>query len=251
MKMNYTINNLAKIANISVRTLHYYDQINLLKPAYIGENGYRYYSEKELAVLQQILFFRELEFPLEKIKEIITNHNFDVSKAMVDHKNLLKLKIERLDKLLHLVDKTISNIKGKIMEDEELFESFDEKKLEDYKKEALERWGSTKEYKQSMEQTKNWSKEEIARVSKEWTDIAKSYAEVMGKGVASDEVQEVVKRHWDQIDKFYDCTPEIFQGLAQMYASDERFARNYNKFRHHLAESVRDAMLYYCDCLEK
>lgn len=255
------------MAGVSVRTLHYYDQIELLKPSFISENGYRHYGESELMLLQQILFFRELEFPLDKIKEIINNPKFDMLLAMADHKELLKIKKRRIEDLLQTVDKTILKLKkdsppsliradamegtGETVEDKELFESFSEEKMEEYKREAEARWGNTEAYKQSQARIKSWTKKDIKKVSKEWADIAKSYADNMDKGFDSSEVQAIVQTHWDQINKFYDCTTEIFCGLGDMYVNDERFARNYNKFHPGLANFVRDAMHYYCEHIHK
>lgn len=243
--MTYKIHEIAKLANVSVRTLHYYDEIGLLEPSQILENGYREYGKKELFRLQQILFFRELDFSLTEIREILDNPNFDLEKALSGQRKLIKLKIERFEKLLKTVERTIEKRKEN-MKDEDLFEGFDEEKIEQYKKEAKERWGNTDAYKESEKRTKNWSKDDFTKVAKEWDAIAKSYVDNMEKSFDSEEVQAVVQTHWDQINKFYTCTKEIFTGLANMYVEDERFAANYRRYHKDLPEFIRDAMLYYC-----
>lgn len=247
-----------------MRTLHYYDEIGLLEPAFIGKNGYRHYGDGELMRLQQILFFRELDFPLEKIKEIISSARFDIGIAMSDHKRLLLEKRKRLNRLLHTVDKTIEKLNnekhlpsfsrtseeveglGEKMKDKDLFEAFNQKQIDAYKKEAHERWGDTEAYKQSSQRTKHYSKEDFIRVAKEWDAIAQAYVANIDKGIESPEVQAIVQKHWDQINKFYNCTVEIFTGLGEMYAADERFAKNFRKYHNDLPEFIRDAMFFYC-----
>lgn len=129
----YTVKQLAQIAGVSVRTLHYYDQFGLLKPRSIGGNRYRYYGDTELLKLQQIRFFRELSFSLEEIKSIISNPKFDLLRTLEMHKATLSLRAERLLDLIHTVDNTIASLKGsKIMEDKEYFKGFSDEKQAEY-----------------------------------------------------------------------------------------------------------------------
>ena len=138
-----TVKEVSRLTGVSVRTLQYYDQIGLLKPQEVGGNGYRYYSQENLQTLQQILFFRELQFPLKEIIKIIHQPDFDRKKAMQEHKKLLILQKERLERLIQLTEEAW---KGEM---EMNFQPFDERKLEEYKKEAKERWGKTKAWQQS------------------------------------------------------------------------------------------------------
>ncbi len=141
--MAYTVKQLADLAGVSVRTLHYYDEIGLLTPDAYGENGYRYYDEDALLRLQQILFFRELDFRLDEIKAIIDRPDFDVLRALQTHRVTLAEKAARLGGLINTVDKTILRLKGELgMSDKELFEGFDEEKQKQYAEEARKRWGS-------------------------------------------------------------------------------------------------------------
>ena len=140
--MAYTIKQLADLAGVSVRTLHYYDEIGLLAPGAYGENGYRYYDADALLRLQQILFFRELDFRLDEIKAILDRPDFDVRRALETHRVALEEKSARLKQLIETVDKTISRLKGESkMSDQELFGGFDEEKQAQYTEEARKRWG--------------------------------------------------------------------------------------------------------------
>lgn len=123
--MSYTVKKLAKISGISIRTLRFYDEIGLLKPAYYGDNNYRYYEEEQLLMLQQILFYRELSFPLNEIQRIINSDDFNKIDALISHKQVLEQDLDRTKKLIKTIDQTIAHLRGKItMRDEELFAGF-------------------------------------------------------------------------------------------------------------------------------
>ncbi len=249
--MGYTINKLAKLAGVSVRTLHYYDEIGLLKPSFIKNNGYRYYEDKELIKLQQILFFRELEFPLEDIKKILSSPHFNRVEVLRQQRSLLKLKRERIDKLLITIDKAINSdlqkIGGESMNTDDLFAAFGDEELVKNMKEAKVRWGNTDAYKQSMRKVKGWTKKDYERIKKEGEEFTKKLADAMDKEINSREVQELIKQHHQGIEYFYDCSIEMYRNLGEMYVSDPRFAKYYNKFRPGLAVWLRDAINYYCD----
>src|SRR4029078_3278488 len=123
--MIYTVNKLAKLSGVIVRTLHFYDEIGLLKPAYYGDNNYRYYEEEQLLMLQQILFYRELNFSLNDIQKIISSDDFNKIDALISHKQILAQNLDRTKKLIKTIDQTIARLRGKItMRDEELFAGF-------------------------------------------------------------------------------------------------------------------------------
>src|SRR5437868_2330381 len=139
--MRYTVKQLARLAGVSTRTLHYYDQVGLLKPSFIQKNGYRCYEEKELLQLQQILFFRELEFPLQKIKQIMHSDNFDSLAALIDQQRLLQFRKQRLEKLLKTIEKTITNQKGgEDMKNDDAFSAFNDPTYQKYKDEVEQKW---------------------------------------------------------------------------------------------------------------
>ena len=133
------------------------------------------------------------------------------------------------------------------MKENELFEGFDEGKIDEYKAEARRRWGQADAFKQSEKRTKDWSKADFDRVKLEWDEIARDHGSNMLKGVKSDEIQTEVERHFNQINKFYDCDHKMFLCLADMYVEDPRFAANYEKYDEDLPEFVREAILYYCN----
>lgn len=246
--MNYTIKKLATIAGISVRTLHYYDEIGLLKPSFLHENGYRYYEEKELRKLQQILFFRELDFSLEQIKAMVTSSSFDEKKAFEDQKKLLVLKKVKLEKLIETIDNTLKG--GKTMNNDDLFGSFSDEDIEKVKTEVKSRWGNTDAYRQSMEKTKHWKKEDYKKKVEEGKEFLQLLGKSMVHDVKSDEVQSLIKKQHEQINGYYDCSYEMFRNLATMYISDSRFTKTYEDVRPGLAQFVHDAIFYYCDAHE-
>jgi DNA-binding transcriptional MerR regulator len=252
--MQYTVNKLANLAGISVRTLHYYDEIGLLKPSFTKENGYRFYEEKELLKLQQILFFRELEFPLEEIIKIVNAPDFNKLEALVDQKKLLELKKKRIEGLLTAITKTILSLKGgETMSNDDTFSAFNDPTYQKHKDEVEERWGKTDAYKQSMERVGKMSKADLERVKVEGEEIARSTAECMTKGFASDspEVQKQVDRFYQHLRHFYEPSYAMFKGLGQMYVDDPRFTEVYEKRAKGFAIFMRDAMSYYADEHEK
>jgi DNA-binding transcriptional MerR regulator len=242
--MKYTVSEISKLAGISVRTLHYYDEIGLLKPSQVGKNGYRYYGEKELIKLQQILFYKELEFSLDQIIKIINSSEFDIGEALNSHKKLLLIKKMRIDKLIKAVDKSIKNLRGGTMDTSDLYGSFSKDEYDKYKEEAKRRWGHTKAYKQSTERIKNWTKEDFKKMEEEAKNILEQVVINMDKGIESDEVQEQIERYHKHISVYYDCPIEVFRGLGNMYVEDKRFTAYYDKFDPRLAVFMRDAMSY-------
>lgn len=246
--MKYTVHKLAKLAGISVRTLHYYDQIGLLKPSFSGNNGYRYYEERELLRLQQILFFRELEFSLEQIKQMMGSATFEVLQALEDQQKMLELKRERISTLLDTITKTIESKKGgEKMKNDDLYGGFTKKQLEKYQEEAKKRWGHTDAYKQSNERTKNWTKADYDTVAKQGTDLTQRIADVMTKGFApeSPEAQKLIAEHYDNLRIFYEPSYEMYRNLGQMYVDDARFTAYYEKFAKGLATFMRDGIGYF------
>lgn len=244
---HYTVNMMAKIAGVSIRTLHYYDKIGLLKPSGVRKNGYRYYGEKELAKLQQILFFRELEFPLADIAWMVNAPNFNAQKALKDQKKLLELKRKRIENLLTTIEKTLKG--GETMTTYDMFGSFDQDTLDKYKEEAKARWGNTDAWKQSQRRTKGWTKTDYARIAKKGAEWTKKLAELRDKGCAADspEIQEMIDQHYNGLRTFYEPNYEMYKGLGQMYVDDPRFSAYYEKFGKGLAVFMRDAMCCYAD----
>ncbi len=248
--MTYTVQQLATLADITTRTLHHYDAIGLLKPVRNAKNGYRQYGEAELLKLQQIMFFRELEFPLEEIKHILADPHFDLTAALADHRKLIEIKKKRMNDLLKTIDKTIKKInKEKTMHDKELYGGFTKEEYEAYSKEAKERWGDTDAFKQSVGKYEKLTKEERAAMQKAGDDLLKEIVANMSSGAESPEVQALIAKHYDGLRFFYEPNPELYRGLANMYVDDPRFAATFKKYHPDLPEFMRDAMHVYCNTL--
>src|SRR3990167_7836988 len=162
--MAYTVKKLAKLSGVSARTLHFYDEIGLLKPAYYGENNYRYYEEEQLLMLQQILFYRELGMPLSEIQRIICSDDFNKIEALQSHKKVLKQELDRSQQMIKTIDKTISHLKGKgkeKMKDEELYYGFDSEKHKEHEKYLVDNGILTQEFLDECNmKVKDWSDKE-------------------------------------------------------------------------------------------
>ncbi|MBR6536381.1 MAG: MerR family transcriptional regulator [Lachnospiraceae bacterium] len=240
--MKLQIKEFADFTGVSVRTLHYYDEIGLLSPAYVDEQtGYRFYDENSLLRMQEILFYRELDFPLKSIGEILSSPGYDTSKALKEQKKLLILKKERLERLISAVDDA--------MKGENVMGAFDNSEFEQYKDEAKAKWSKTDAYKEHAEKTKGYSKEKWNNLIEEMNDIFAEFAACRknGEGPDSAEVQNLVKKLQNHItENYYHCTNEILAGLGQMYVLDERFKKNIDKNGDDTAEFVSEAIKVYC-----
>lgn len=251
--MSYTVQQLADLAGVSVRTLHYYDTVGVLKPAGVKRNGYRYYEEPELLRLQQIMFFRELDFSLQEIQRIMTSAYFDMATALRDQRKLIELKKNRLSRLVKTIDKTIKKINQEItMDDKELYGNFSKEEMEKYTEEARQKWGNTDAFKQSQERVRKMGKEGLNKVLKASGKLTVEIADAMKAGLdpKSEEVQKLIAKHYDGLRAFYEPSLEIYRGLANTYVADERFKVNYENVTKGLALFMHDAMVYYADSHE-
>ena len=249
--MEYTVQKLGKLAGVSTRTLRYYDEIGLLKPARINSSGYRIYGTKEVDRLQQILFFRELGVSLESIRDIVTAPSFNGQKALQEHHEKLLEKREQLNQLIANVEKTLAVTKGRtIMSDKEKFEGFKQTMLDEnekkYGREIREKYGEDT-IEKSNQKFKNMTQEQYEEV----TNLAEAVTEKLKAAFqtgdpAGELAQEAADLHrrwlcyyWDKYSK------EAHAGIAQMYVDDERFTAYYDKEQPGTAEFLRDAILIY------
>lgn len=237
---------MAKLSGVSVRTLHYYDEIGLLAPSeVVSETGYRYYNEDSLEKLQQILFYRELDFPLKEIVQIMNASDYNKEEALRKQRELLKLKRKRLDKLIGLLN---ANLKGDTTMS---FNEFDTTEIDEarakYAEEVKERWGNTDAYAQSQKKTSKYTKEDWKRVNEGMDELLKQFSESLNENPASEKVQELV-RGWQQYitETYYECTKEVLAGLGQMYVMDERFTKNMDKYGEGTAKLISEAIAVYC-----
>ena len=216
------VNEVSKLTGVSIRTLQYYDTIGLLKPIEYTESGYRLYDDTSLERLQQILLFKELEFPLKEIKKIIDAPNFDRNKALEQQIELLTMKKEHLENLISFA-RGIKGIGVKYMD----FKVFDTRKIDDYSKRAKEQWGQTAEYKEFEEKTKNWTKDDEAAVANEFMRIFVEFGQMKGMNPSDEQVQLQVKKLKDYItEHFYKCSEKILAGLGRMYAGGGELTEN-------------------------
>jgi DNA-binding transcriptional MerR regulator len=241
----FTVKQLSKMAGVTPRTLHHYDDIGLLKPSRVGDNGYRYYGEEALLKLQQILFYRELDFPLDDIKKIMGRRDFDVLGALQNHKDALQKQVVRLNRLLATVDNTIQHIKGeKVMSQKGFFEGFNEEEQEKYALEA-EQLYDPETVRESNRKWKGYSAAKKEAIMAEGRQIYQDMIAVMPKGASTAEAQAVVE-HWRKhMDYFW--TPNLDQliGLANGYNDDPRFKANFDKMNPKLAEFMLEAVTVY------
>ena len=245
--MKMQINEFAKLTGVSVRTLHYYDEIGLLKPSFVdAQNGYRFYDENSLLRMQEILFYRELDFSLKSILEILSSPDYDKQKALAEQRKLLELKKERLERIIDALD---SATKGKVT-----MEAFDNSDYEtarkQYEVEAKQRWGETEAYKEHEQNTAKYTKDKWQDVNDGLMALFAKFAECMKNGytASSSEAQALVNKLQGYItDNYYTCTKEILAGLGLMYVADDRFKNNIDKYGVGTAEFVREAIEIYCN----
>ncbi len=247
--MRLTVKQVKEASGQSVRTLHHYDAIGLLRPDEISAAGYRLYSADDLERLQQIMFFKELGFSLADIKDILDSPGFDRRGAFLEHLELLRQKQHRLNGLIKLVEHNLEALdKGEKMTEDKMFDAFDEATMEEYKQEAKERWGNTDAYKESMRKTATYSKEDWTRIAAAETDRRERIAALMDKDPGDPAVQAIMEEFFKSIcEHYYSCTPEIFKNLGEMYVADPRFAKNYETIKPGMADFMRQAMAIYAD----
>lgn len=249
--MEYTIQKLANLAGVSTRTLRYYDEIGIFKPARINSSGYRIYGQEEVNRLQQILFYRELGVGLDSIKDIVTAPSFDGTKALREHREKLLEKREQLDLLIANVDKTIAVTEGRItMSNKEKFEGFKKKMVEEnekkYGKEIREKYGKDK-VEASNAKVMNMTEEQYQEVTALAEQVHTTLAEAFKTGDPAGELaQKAADLHKQWLTYYWkEYSKEAHAGLAQMYVDDERFTAYYDKEQPGTAEFLRDAILIY------
>lgn len=243
----FTVKQLSKLAGITPRTLHHYDEIGLLKPSRVGDNGYRYYGEDVVLRLQQILFYRELDIPLDDIKKIMGRRDYDVMGALQSHKEALNKQAVRINRLIQTVDNTINHLKGnQTMSDEKLFEGFSEEQQEKYAQEA-EKMYDPETVRESNRKWKAYSAAKKEAILAEGSVIYKDMIAVIPKGANSAEAQAIVERWRKHMDYFWTPNLEQLLGIANGYTDDPRFKANFDKMDPHLAEFMRDAVKVYVD----
>ncbi|MFD7662830.1 MerR family transcriptional regulator [Streptomyces sp. NPDC059788] len=245
--MSYSVGQVAGFAGVTVRTLHHYDEIGLLVPGERNHAGHRRYGDADLDRLQQIMFYRELGFPLDEVAALLDDPDADPQEHLRRQHQLLSARIGKLQAMAAAVEHAMEARKmGVNLTPEEKFEVFGDFDPDDYAEEVRERWGSTDAYKESQRRTASYTKEDWKRVTEEFDAVHRKMAEVMesGRPAESAEAMDVAEEHRRTISSgYYDCSYEMHTCLGEMYVADERFTATYEAIRPGLAVYMRDAML--------
>lgn len=249
--MEYTVQKLGELAGVSTRTLRYYDEIGLLKPARINSSGYRIYGQKEIDLLQQILFYRALEVDLDTIKKIVTSPDFNGIRALGEHRDKLLEKRNQMDRLIANVEKTIASAEGRIkMNDQEKFEGFKKRIVEDnerkYGEEARAKYGK-EAVERSNQKVLHMTQEEYEKAENLSQAVGETLAEAYKTGDPAGELaQKAADLHRQWLCLYWDgYSKEAHAGLGEMYVADERFKVYYDGVQPGAAEFLRDAIKIY------
>jgi MerR family transcriptional regulator, thiopeptide resistance regulator len=249
--MAYTVTKLAKISGVSVRTLHWYDEVDLLKPAYNGANGSRYYEEEQLLILQQILFFRELGFELKQIQKLLVRGDFDKIVALSSHRQVLMKNLQRTRKLIKTIDITIEHLQGtKKMKESEIYYGFSKEKQAEYERQLIDRFGDKVKVSiaESHQNVKNWTKPDWNKSKTEFDEICKELTNLIGKRskANSQEVQNIVRRHYQWLRKFWTPNKESYSGHGQFIVESE-LRKAYEAYHPQLPEFIAEAIQVFAE----
>ena len=250
--MAYTVKQLSNLSGVSVRTIHWYDHKAILKPAYTGANGYRYYEREQLLQLQQILFYRHLEFPLAKIKDIISRSGSSKIESLKLHRHKIVNDIDSKKQLLKTIDKIIASLKGdEKMLDEDLYRGFDLEKQQEYEKYIVKSYGtySEKLLEQSKKNTAKWDHDEWVRVKGLGDKIHKDLATLIDQGFEpqSMEVQKIIDDHFELQNRFFSLTKEVYVGLTELYEQHHDFNKFLTDYHPKMVSFIRDAIICYAN----
>lgn len=248
--MTYTINKVAKISGISIRTLRFYDEIGLLKPAYYGDNNYRYYEEEQLLMLQQVLFYRELGFSLSDIHRIINSDDFNKIDALKSHKKILKNGLDRTKELINTIDKTIAHLRGKItMKDKELYYGFDAEQQKEHEKYLVKEGIVTQELlDECNKKIKHWNDDEKNAFIKDLERIMRELIAAIEKNAepSDKDVQVLMRQHYMWLERTWTPTKESYIGLTELYQTPE-FRKFYDSRHPKLLEFIVAAMKIFAE----
>lgn len=249
--MAYTVKKLAGMSGVSARTLRFYDEVGLLKPAYHGANGYRFYEEPQLLTLQQILFYRELGFALKQIKEILRRSDFDKVAALESHRKVLRKNLAKTRQLIVTIEKTIEHLKGtKKMKSKELFVGFSPEQQARHENDLIERFGDcTKDViAKSKQKVKDWTKTDWERAGGIFEGICKDLSRMMGRNLPPDSspVQDIIRRHYEWLKQFWTPVRQSYVGYSQLILNSE-LRQAYAAYHARLPEFAAAAMRTFAE----
>lgn len=247
MKQEWTVREVARLSGVSVRTLHHYDAIGLLKPARVGENGYRWYGREELLRLQQILFHRELEFPLEAIAGVLKAPGFDRIAALRGHRSKLEAQARRYDRLLATLDRTLADLEQeREMDAKKLYDGFAPEKQGEYEAWLEDRYGDgmAGQIAATKARMKGWGKGDYETVKAEGEAVEADLAKAMSGGLPADSeaVQAIVARHFAWVCRSWTPDAAGYAGLADMYLEHPDFRARYDKAAEGLVDYLAAGM---------
>lgn len=241
----YTVGEVARLARVSVRTLHHYDDVGVLTPSARSEAGYRLYADPDLERLQEVLFYRELGFGLDEIGAAMADPAHDRREALLAQRDLVVERSARLQAMLGLIDRTLASMEGDLpMSKEDMFGAFGDFDPSEHEGEARERWGGTDAYRESARRTSSFTKQDWERFKAENEQVTLAIAVLMDEGVAPGDprAMDAVDEARLLIDRwFYRCPREMHAELGEMYVADPRFTETYERIRPGMARYVRDA----------
>jgi DNA-binding transcriptional MerR regulator len=244
--MEYTVKQLSRLAGVSVRTLHFYDEVGLLRPGRVGANGYRYYGQAALLRLQQILFYKELGLSLDEIREVLDQPEFDVAQALEAHRRALHERLGRLRRLITTVDRTIAYLKGETdMDAKELFAAFSDEQQAEYEQQAEALWGESVRY--SSRKWKAYTPAQKAQIKAEGQAIYQDLLDQLDQPPASPAVQANVARWHQHLRYFFEPSKEVLRALGHTYNDNPAFNATFQRLDPRLAPFLRAAIEVYCD----
>ena len=249
--MAYTVKKVAEMSGISVRTLHFYDEAGLLRPAYIGANGYRFYEEAQLLTLQQILFYRELGFELKHIKDVLNRPDFDKVAALESHRIVLRRNQAHTRKLIQTIDKTIERLKGtKKVKDQELFVGFDPQEQASHERYLIDRYGAGMKASiaKSRQRVKDWTKADWEQSGGDFNRICQDLVSCIQRELSTEsrEAQAVIRRHYEWLKRFWTPNRESYAGHALLIA-DSELRKAYEKHDPRLPEFTTAAIKVFAE----
>jgi DNA-binding transcriptional MerR regulator len=229
----YAIGQVARFAGVTIRTLHHYDEIGLLRPSRRAESGYRLYTDADLERLQRVLCYRELGFPLEEITGILDDPAVDPVDHLRRQHRVLTDRIAELERMVRAIEKTMEARKmGMNLTPQELFEVFGDVEIGGYQEEAEQRWGETDAWKESQRRTATYTKDDWLRIKAEADEIQRQFGETYQAGEPADgtAAMDLAERHRQHLERwFYPCGYKMHRNLGNLYVDDPRFAANYDK----------------------
>ena len=248
-----TVKEVASISGVTVRTLHFYDEIDLLKPAYYGKNGYRYYEKEQLQSLQQIMFYRELNVPLEQIQLILSQPDFDRLDALKSHRSKLAVELKRYRTLIRTIDDAIAELDGtEQMTSKTMFEGFSPERQQQHEKELVDRYGEGVQprIEESKRRIKDWTKADHEASSQRWNDFLAALGALAdsGKEADSTEVQALMPSHRQWLESYWTPARDSYIGLGRLYAEHADFRRQFDAVSPGLADFCASAMKTYAEC---